>query len=90
VWPRNVALAAAVVVLLAGAFAAFQGRQARGAAVQRQRLESERERLFAELTTLETAHRAGASDPAFYAARRRELVIALERIYAALDEEVAA
>ena len=90
VWPRNVALAAAIVVLLGGAFAAFQGRQARGAAVQRQRLESERERLFAELTTLETAHRAGASDPAFYAARRRELVIALERIYAALDEEVAA
>ncbi len=90
VWPRNVALAAAVLVLLAGAFAAFQGRQARGAAVQRQRLDSERERLFSELTTLETAHRAGASDPAFYAARRRELVIALERIYAALDEEVAA
>jgi hypothetical protein len=90
VWPRNLAVALAVLILLAGGLAAFQGRHARGAAVQRQRLESERERLFSELTTLETAHRAGTSDPALYASRRRELVVALERIYAALDEEVAA
>ena len=90
VWPRNVALALAVFVLLLGAFAGVQGRKGRGVAVQRRRLETERERLFAELTTLEAAHRAGTSDPAFYAARRRELVVGLERIYAALDEEVAA
>ena len=90
VWPRNLALALAVLVLLGGAFAAVQGRQARGVAVQRQRLEAERERLFAELTALEQAHRAGSADPVFYSARRRELVVALERIYAALDEEVAA
>ncbi len=89
-WPRNIALALAVIVLLAGAFAAVQGRHARGATVQRQRLEAERERLFGQLTVLEEAHRAGASDPAFYSVRRRELVVALERIYAALDEEVAA
>jgi hypothetical protein len=90
-WPRNLALALAVLVLLGGAFAAVQGRQGRGAAVQRQqRLETERERLFAELATLEATHRAGALDPVFYTTRRRELVVGLERIYAALDEEVAA
>ena len=90
VWPRNTAVALAVLILLAGAFAAVQGRKARGVAVERQRLETERERLFAELTVLEAGQRAGTADPAFYAARRRELVIGLERIYAALDEEVAA
>ena len=90
VWPRNTAVALAVLVLLAGTFAAVQGRKARGVAVERQRLETERERLFAELTVLEAGQRAGTADPAFYAARRRELVIGLERIYAALDEEVAA
>ena len=90
VWPRNTAVALAVLILLAGAFAAVQGRKARGVAVERQRLETERERLFAELTVLEAGQSAGTADPAFYAARRRELVIGLERIYAALDEEVAA
>jgi hypothetical protein len=90
VWPRNTAVALAVLILLAGTFAAVQGRKARGVAVERQRLETERERLFAELTVLEAGQRAGTADPAFYAARRRELVIGLERIYAALDEEVAA
>lgn len=89
-WPRNVALALAVIVLLAGTLAAIQGRRGRGVAVERQRLEAERERLFGQLTALEEANRAGASDPAFYSVRRRELVVALERIYAALDEEVAA
>lgn len=89
-WPRNLALALAGIVLLAGAWAAVTGRGARGALVQRNRLEAERERLFAELTALEQAHADGSSDPTAYSARRRELVVALERIYAALDEEVAA
>lgn len=90
VWPRNVALGLAIFVLLLGAVAAVQGRKGRGAALERQRLETERERLFAELTNLEEMHRAGTADPGFYATRRRELVVGLERIYAALDEEVAA
>ena len=90
VWPRNLALALAIVVLLVGAFAAARGRQGRGAAAERERLEAERERLFVQLTELEDARRAGTSDPTVYTVRRRELVVALERIYAALDEEVAA
>lgn len=89
-WPRNLALALAGFVLLAGAYGAARGRQGRGATIQRERLVAERERLFAELTALEEAHRLGTADPTVYDARRRELVVALERVYAALDEEVAA
>lgn len=90
VWPRNLALALAVIVLLAGAYGAATGRRGRGAEVQRQRLEAERERLFAELTAIEEAHQSGRIDPTAYGVRRRELIVALERMYAALDEEVAA
>lgn len=89
-WPRNVAITAACVILVLGAWAAVRGRHARGAAVERQRLEHERERLFTQLTVLEAAHQAGAVDPAEYASRRHELIVALERVYAALDEAVAA
>lgn len=89
-WPRNLALALAVVILAAGGWAAFRGRTARGAEVERKRLEAERERLFAQLTALEASHRSGAIDPPTYATRRRTLITSLEQIYAALDEEVAA
>lgn len=89
-WPRNVALALAVVILLGGAFAAFRGRTSPAADAERSRLEKERERLFAALTSLETSHRSGAIDPATYAEQRRQLVVSLERVYAALDEQVAA
>jgi hypothetical protein len=41
------------------------------------------------LTALEASHRDGKADPEHYAARRRDLVAALEEIYAALDDEVA-
>lgn len=89
-WPRNLALALACIILLGGAWGAVRGRHGRGAAAERARLHAERERLFAELTRLEEAHSSGSADPGAYAVRRRELVVALERIYAALDEEVAA
>ena len=89
-WPRNLAITAACVILVLGAWAAVGGRHARGAAVERQRLEQERERLFAQLTALEAAHQAGTADVEEYGSRRRELIVALERVYAALDEAVAA
>ena len=44
---------------------------------------------FDELTALESSQRDGKADPEHYANRRRELVTALERVYAALDDEVA-
>lgn len=89
-WPRNVALGLAALILLGGGMAAFRGRTARGAEVERKRLEAERERLFAQLTALEASQRSGAIDSQTYATRRRTLVTSLERIYAALDEDVAA
>ncbi len=89
-WPRNLAVSIASLILLIGAYAAVRGRHARGATIERQRLEAERERLFGQLTALEDSHQAGAVDPQAYAARRRDLIVALERVYAALDEAVAA
>ena len=53
------------------------------------RLEKRRSQLFAELTSLEEQHRAGRVDPQRYAARRGELVSALERIYAEIDRLAA-
>jgi hypothetical protein len=89
-WPRDLALALAVLILCGGAFAAFRGRTSPAADTERARLEQERERLFAALTSLETSHRAAAIDPETYAERRRQLVVSLERVYAALDDQVAA
>lgn len=89
-WPRNLAVTAALVILLVGGFFAFRGHTAPGVGAERARLDSERERLLAQLTSLEASNRAGSVDPGTYAERKRHLVIALERIYAALDEEVAA
>lgn len=90
VWPRTVALVLAGLILAGGAVAAFQGRSARGVDVERRRLEGERERLLTELADIEASHRAGAVDAVQYADRRRQLIVALERVYAALDDEVAA
>jgi hypothetical protein len=89
-WPRTLAIALALVVLGGGAWAAWRagGAQARQSA-ERQVLEANRERLFDELTALEVRHKSEAIDPARYAERRRELVAALERVYVALDDEVA-
>ena len=89
-WPRNVALALAVLILAGGGLAAFRGRTGRWAEAERKRLEAERERLFTQLTALESSQRSGGIDPQTYAAQRRALLTSLEQIYAALDEDVAA
>ena len=57
---------------------------------RRKKLETRRDRLFDELTALERQHREGLVDEPRYGNRRRELVEALERIYAEMDEEAAA
>ncbi len=90
-WPRNLALGLALVILAAGTWAVLRARPLTAdQADRRRRLENKRDRTFAELTSLEEDHRAGAVDPDRYAARRRELVAVLERLYAELDEEAAA
>ena len=92
VWPRNVALGAGDddprwrrVGQHACAQAVAAGRRDR-----RRRLDARRDRLFAELVAIEEQHRAGTLAPDRYATRRTELVAALERLYAEIDDEAAA
>ena len=90
VWPRNLAIGLALLILAGGAWSAFRSGEARPARHgERRELEERRDRLFDELTALEASHREGEADPEHYAIRRRELVSALEGVYAALDDEVA-
>jgi len=90
-WPRNLALVLAVVVLGAGGWASTRPtKPAAEEQARRKRLGTRRERLFAELTAIEQQHRDHSIDPERYAARRKELVAALERVYAELDGEAAA
>jgi hypothetical protein len=89
-WPRNLTLALVASILVAGAWAAVRpGAVLSRQADQRRQLEGSRDRLFDELTALETSHRDQAVDAERYTERRRELVLALERVYAALDDEAA-
>jgi len=89
-WPRNTALALALLILAGGAWSTIRTGTVRTAReVHRRELEDRRDRLFDELAALEASHRDGAADPQHYAARRHELVTALERVYAALDDEIA-
>jgi len=90
-WPRNLALAAAVVILGAGLWATvFAGRETAAADARRKKLQTKRDRLFGELTALEQQHRDGGVDRERYGARRRELVVSLERVYAEIDADAAA
>jgi len=90
-WPRNLALALAAIILAGGAWGIVSGGKASATDIERRRkLAAKRDRLFAELTAVEDQQRAQHLDPARYAARRRELISALERVYAELDEEAAA
>ena len=57
----------------------------RGAA--RRALIARREKLFQELVRLEHDQRRGRGDQARYAARREELIAALEHVYGALDSD---
>ena len=91
VWPQNVALALALLVLAGGVWGSTRtGKPAAAERQRRSRLEARRDHLFSELTAIEEQHRAQAVDPERYATRRRELVDALERVYAEMDEEAAA
>jgi hypothetical protein len=90
VWPRNVALAIAGAILLGGLWGMRRRPPSAGEVDRRRRLEAKRDRLFGELVALEEQHRARTIDAERYAVRRRELVAALERLYAEIDEAAAA
>jgi len=81
----------AISILGAGAWASTRSlKPAAEEQAHRKRLDARRERLFAELTAIEQQHRDHTIDPERYAVRRKELVAALERVYAELDGEAAA
>ncbi len=90
VWPRNVALVLAGIILAAGVWGSRRGGLPKQPDQdRRKRLDAKRDRLFAELTSIEQQHRENTIDPERYAARRRELLASLERVYAQLDDEAA-
>ncbi len=87
--PRRATLTLAGLVALVGLWFALRPPpiDLAAAAAQRKRLASKRDKLFAQLVRLERDHRTGHADAHHYAARREELVAALERIYGALDDD---
>jgi hypothetical protein len=89
---RNIALALAVALVLAGIGFAWKPKDEaqRAAASERDRLTARREALFAELIAVERQARSGAVGAT--PERRRELIVKLEAVYqqlAALEEQHA-
>ena len=87
--PSTVALVFAAVMLAAGVWGGAVPIDTTGSTDRRRRLESRRDKRFADLVRLEQQHRAGKVGATKYASRRQDLVAALERIYGELDDEVA-
>jgi hypothetical protein len=86
--PRRIALTLALVIALAGTWAASRSvENEAAAAAERKRLMARRDKLFSELVRLEQDRRNGRIDDRRHAARREEIVGALEHIYSALDSD---
>jgi len=85
--PRWIALGLAIAIAAAGAWAASRPEDRAARAAERRQLLARRDKLFGELVRLEADHRSGRGNPAKYAARREELVAALEHVYGALDSD---
>jgi len=86
-WGRNVSLGLAVLILVAGFWAAASARGSSGDVGRRGALVERRDRLMADLVRAEEQRRAGALDERRYAARRADLVAQLERVYGELDRQ---
>jgi hypothetical protein len=84
--PRRTALALAAAIVVIGVLVSSRRSDRSGAAdAERRRLVARRDKLFNDLVRLENERRSGRGDQTRYAARREELIAALERIYGALD-----
>lgn len=84
--PRWTALALAIAIIAIGAWASTSPEDDTAAvAAERKRLTAKRDRMLNELVRLENDRRSGKVDDRRYAARREELVAALEQLYGALD-----
>lgn len=87
--PRIVTLTIAATIIVVGFLAGgTASTNAAKRAAERKRLMGRREKLLSELARLEHDHRSGKGD-ARYAARRAELMAALEQVYGALDDSGA-
>lgn len=82
---RWTALTLALAIVLAGVWASTRPEDRAARLAERKRLIARRDKLFGELVRLEREHRQGRGDRGRYAARREELVGALEHLYGALD-----
>lgn len=82
--PRLISLALAAVVAAIGLIAAWSPAKDDAPAVEQKKLAGRRERLMQDLVKLEQDHRRGKVDDGRFAARREELMSALEGVYAAL------
>jgi hypothetical protein len=85
--PRWIALSLAMGIVVAGLLAAGRPADAKSRGDERRQLIARREKLFQDLQRLESDHRRGRGDQSRYAARRQELVTALEHVYGALDTD---
>ena len=80
---RDVGLVAGILLLVVGLWAGF--RRGPDRVDQTAELTKRRERLYAELVTLETHRKQGRVDERRYVARRQSLVSQLERVLGELD-----
>jgi hypothetical protein len=79
---RNVGLGAGVLILVAGFWAALSRA---GTTDQTAELTRRKEKLLADLVSLEEQHRQGRVDERRYASRRQSLMSQLERVMGELD-----
>ena len=85
--PRWLALSLALAIAGIGVWVGARPGDQAARASERSQLIARRERLFKDLVRLESERRQGRGDASRYAARREELVTALEHVYGALDGE---
>jgi hypothetical protein len=84
--PRIITLSLAGLIVVIGVWASGQpAGDPSGRVAERKRLIARRERLFSDLVRLERDRRSGRGDDRRYAARREEILAALENVYSALD-----
>jgi hypothetical protein len=89
--PRTIALALALGIAVAGIWSVSRpDTGATGVAAERKKLLARRDRLLNDIARLERDRRSGRVDDVRYAARREQLIAALEPVYAALDTDDAA
>jgi hypothetical protein len=84
--PRRIAITLALGIALLGAWAATRPTGVASAqSADRKRLVARRDKLFNDLVRLENDRRTGRTDDRRYAARREDLIAALEQVYNGLE-----